>query len=74
MRLEIPTGEHVRMAELLDTIRGDLFFYDDQGTRYEQPYEGSASDQHVSTSFSAEHTSPDGMLRYSGTMELDAVD
>ncbi len=24
MRLEIPTGEHVRMAELLDTIRGDL--------------------------------------------------
>ncbi len=57
-----------------DTIRGDLFFYDDQGTRYEQPYEGSASDQHVSTSFSAEHTSPDGMLRYSGTMELDAVD
>lgn len=24
MRLDLPTGEHVRMAELLDTVRGDL--------------------------------------------------
>lgn len=51
-----------------DAIQGTLFFFDDHGTRYETPYEGTATDTDLNVTFGAEHTSPDGILDFSGTM------
>lgn len=50
------------------TIQGTLFFFDDHGTRYETPYEGTVSDTDVDVSFDADHSSPDGNLTFWGTM------
>ncbi len=55
------------------SVSGTLFFFDDHGTRYETPYTGTISDTDVSIEFSAEHTNPDGILRFSGTMVGQAL-
>jgi hypothetical protein len=55
------------------TVEGTLFFFDDHGTRYEQPYTGTISDTELSVSFDAEHSNADGILAFSGTMEGQAV-
>ncbi len=55
------------------SVAGTLFFFDDHGTRYETPYEGTISDTEVNVTFGAEHTSPDGILDFSGTMVGHAV-
>jgi hypothetical protein len=49
-------------------VAGTLFFYDDHGTRYETPYEGTIDDVDINVTFGAKHTSPDGVLDFNGTM------
>lgn len=51
-----------------DTVEGTLFFFDDHGVRYEQPYVGSISDSDVNVSFNADHENADGQLSFWGTM------
>ncbi len=56
-----------------DTIQGTLFFFDDHGTRYENPYEGTATDSMVDIAFDADHSSADGELTFWGTMVGSAL-
>jgi len=55
------------------SIAGTLFFFDDQGTRYETPYEGTVDDAAVSATFAAEHSNDHGILRFSGSLDGRAM-
>jgi hypothetical protein len=54
-------------------VEGTLFFFDDHGTRYETPYSGTISDTDLDVAFDAEHSNPDGVLAFTGTMVGHAV-
>ncbi len=57
-----------------DTVEGDLFFYDTEGTRYYTPYSGTViGDERIYAEFSLSESTADGELAFWGSFDVLAL-